>query len=155
MTNELSFLGASVRSVVKIDVDAVARMLPRRGYIYGMPTFTLAGATYDYLAPTLEGNPAEVHSWEYGSWPKVEAAVPLTGSGTVQVYGEAARWGHDHVIVSWRDDAGQTHWAWIPAANVRRLTESEWDIIEYHRCPDNLRHIQWGNRLPGFLPSSI
>lgn len=55
--------------------------------------------------------------------------------------------------VSWRDDAWQTHWAWIPAANVRRLTESEWDIIEYHRCPENLRGIKWGSRLPGFLPA--
>jgi hypothetical protein len=69
------------------------------------------------------------------------------------VFGEAARRGHDHVIVSWRDDAWQTHWAWIPAANVRRLTESEWDIIEYHRCPEKLRGIKWGSRLPGFLPA--
>jgi hypothetical protein len=149
----MSVPALSVQPVVKIDVEAVSRMLPRRGYIYGMPTFTLAGATYDYLAPTLEGDPEDVHSWEYGKWPKVEAAVPLTAGGTVQLYGEAARWGHDHVIVSWRDDAGQTLWAWIPAANVRRLTESEWDIIEYDRCPENLRHIRWSSRLPGFLPA--
>lgn len=25
--------------------------------------------------------------------------------------------------------------AWIPAANVRRLTASEWDTIEFHQCP--------------------
>jgi hypothetical protein len=139
--------------VVKIDHEAVGRMLPRRGYIYGMPTFILDGDPYDYLAPRLEGDPEDVHSWEYGKWPKVEAAVPLTGGGTVPVYGEAARWGHDHVIVSWRHDDGQTHWAWIPAANDRRLSDSEWDIIEYRRCPENLRHLQWGNRLPGFLPA--
>lgn len=64
--------------MVKIDVEAVGRMLPSRGYIYGMPTFTLAGATYDYLAPSLEGDPEDTHSWEYGKWPKAGgAAEPL------------------------------------------------------------------------------
>lgn len=46
------------------------------------------------------------------------------------------------------------HDAWLPAANVRKLTASEWDIIEYHRCPPTLRSIRWGNRLPR-LPSGI
>lgn len=138
--------------MVKVDLEAVGRMLTAARYIDGMPTFTLAGVEYDYLAPKLEGAPEDVHSWEYGKWPKVEAGVPLTAGGTVHVYGEASRWGHDHVIVSWRDDDGHTQWAWIPAANVRRVTASEWDIIEYHRCPPELRAVRWAKRLPGFLP---
>lgn len=126
-------------------------MLTQRGrYIYAMPNFIFAGVDYDYLTPKLEGDPEEVHSWAYGKWPKVEAAVPLTAGGTVYVYGQASRWGHDHIIVSWRDDDGHTHWAWIPAGNVR-LTASEWDIIEYQQCPPELRSIRWGNRMPGFL----
>jgi hypothetical protein len=54
--------------------------------------------------------------------------------------------------VSWVDDEWHHHWAWIPAGNVRRVTDSEWDIEEYRRCPEKLRWIRWGNRLPGFLP---
>lgn len=39
-----------------------------------------------------------------------------------------------------------------PGCKVRRLTPSEWDIIEYHQCPPELRFIRWGERFPGFLP---
>jgi hypothetical protein len=142
--------------MVKIDVGAVVRMLAgtcgQRRYIRAMPTFTLTGVEYDYLAPKLEGDPEDVYSWEYGKWPKVEAAVPLKAGGSVNVYGETMRWGHGHVLTRWLDDEGHTHSAWIPKGNVRRLTASEWDIIEYHRTPENLRMIRWGNRLPGFLP---
>lgn len=35
---------------------------------------------------------------------------------------------------------------------VGRVTDSDWDIEEYRRCPGHLRHIQRGNRVPGFLP---
>lgn len=124
----------------------------RHRYIRAMPTFTLAGVVYDYLTPKLEGDPEDVHSWEYGKLPRVEAAVPLTAGGSVSVYGQASRWGHDHILTSWLDDEGHTHATWIPASSVRRLTASEWDIIEYHECPPALRSIRWGNRLPGFLP---
>lgn len=152
----MSAPAASVLCVVKMDLGAVARLLTgvgrRRGYIRAMPTFTLAGVSYDYLAPMVEGDPEEVHSWEYGQWPRVEAAVPLKDGGTVAVYGEAMRWGHEQVIVRWLDDEEHAHAAWIPAANVRRLTASEWDIIAYHQCPPELRSIQWAKRLPGFLP---
>lgn len=68
------------------------------------------------------------------------------------VYGEASRWGHGHIAVSLVDDDFHTYWAWIPADNVRQLTNSEWDIIEYHRCPPWRRGIRWGTRLPGLLP---
>ncbi|MDP9694449.1 UNVERIFIED_ORG: hypothetical protein J2X79_002008 [Arthrobacter globiformis] len=117
-----------------------------------MPAFTLARVSYDYLAPSVEGDLEEIHSWEYGQWPRVEAAVPLKDGGTVNVYGEAMRWGHEQIIVRWLDDEEHAHVAWIPKDNVRRLTASEWDIIAYHQCPPELRSIQWGKRLPGFLP---
>lgn len=131
----------------------MGRMLAgQRGYIRAMPSFTLAGVQYDYVDAKLTGDLEEIHSWEYGKWPRVEAAIPLTGGGTVHVHALASRWGHGLVHVSWQDDDGHNHGAWIPAANVRRLTPSEWDIIEYHQCPAELRPIRWGYRLPGFLP---
>lgn len=46
-----------------------------------MPTFTLNGATYEYLQPGPDGGPAAAHSWEYGSWPRVEVIVPLVDGG--------------------------------------------------------------------------
>lgn len=116
----------------------------------GMPSFTLDGVTHEYL-PGSPGRPEAVHSWDYGHWPRVEASVPLTGGGTVRVYAQAMRWNREDILTRWQDDEDHFHDAWVPAANVRRLTASEWDIIEYHRCPENLRHIQWGKRLPGFL----
>jgi hypothetical protein len=66
-----------------------------------MPTFTLDGVTYDYLAPA---GPVRLHlirSWEYGSWPRIEAQVPLVDGGTVAVYGEASRWSVEQVHVRW------------------------------------------------------
>jgi hypothetical protein len=32
------------------------------------------------------------------------------------------------------------------------MTGTDWDIIAYHECPPELRSIQWGKRLRGFLP---
>ena len=75
--------------------------------------------------------------------------MPLAGGATVGVYGEASRWSEEQVHVRWADYDGHNHGAWIPADNVRRLTASEWDIIEYHHCPPELRSIQWSKRLPG------
>lgn len=81
------------------------------------------------------------------------ANVPLTGGGTVDVYAEAERWNPSYVLVAWTDAGDHKHWAWIPAGNVRRVTDSEWDIDEYRHCPEKLRAIRWGDRLPGFLPA--
>lgn len=117
-----------------------------------MPTFTLGSVSYEYLRPPLDVAAQEVHSWEYGHWPRVQAAVPLANGGTVTVYAEALRWTPVQVLVRWADDEGHFHTAWVPTANVYRLTPSEWDIIEYHRCPPELRSVRWANRLPGFLP---
>lgn len=78
--------------------------------------------------------------------------MPLATGGSVTVYAEASRWAGDTIHVRWADDDEHFHAAWVPKANVRRLTASEWDIIQFHACPESLRHIQWGKRLPGFLP---
>ena len=116
-----------------------------------MPTFTLDGVTYEYLQPD-GGRPEEARSWEYGSWPKVHAQVPLAGGGAAPAYGRAERWTPTHILVRWLDDDGHPHSAWLPYASVRRVSDSEWDIEEFHRTPEWLRPVRWGSRLPGFLP---
>jgi hypothetical protein len=72
--------------VVKIDADAVGPMLTGRGrYIGGMASFTLDGKTYEYLKPDSDHPPEACHSWTYGKYPTVLAALPLTDGGTVDV----------------------------------------------------------------------
>lgn len=96
----------------------------RRGQIRAMPTFTLEGVQYDYLAPMAGGDPEGIYSYE-------------------------------QIIVRWLDDGENAHAAWITKDNVRRLTASEWDIMEYCQCPPELRNIRLGKRPPGFLPECI
>lgn len=96
--------------------------------------------------------PEQLHSWEYPHWPRVEADVPLASSDTVTVLAEASRWGGGFIHVRWQEDGGDYHQAWVPKGNVRRLTASDWDIIEHHQTPEHLRRIRWLDRLPGFLP---
>lgn len=117
-----------------------------------MPQFTLDGVAHEYLRPDPGHSLDAAHSWDYGNYPKVMATLPLT-EGTVDVYAVAERWNPSQVLVSWRDDGGHPHWTWIPARNVRPVTDSEWDIEEYRRCPEHLRAIRWCGRLPGFLPA--
>lgn len=117
-----------------------------------MPSFILGGVMYEYVAPPKPQRLHLIRSWEYPNWPRVEAAVQLTDGGTVTVYGEASRWSDELVHVRWADDEEHFHASWVPMANVRRLTDSEWDIIEFHACPPELRHVRWGSRMPGFLP---
>lgn len=60
------------------------------------------------------------------------------------------------MLVVWTDGADQKHWAWVPSGNIRRVTDSEWDIEEYRRCPKAPWH-QWGQCLPSLAsrrPSS-
>lgn len=118
-----------------------------------MASFTLDGETYEYIRQDPGHPPEENRSWEYGKYPKVMASLPLAGGGTVDVYAQADRWNPSHILVSWQDHERHPHWAWIPAGNVRRVNDSEWDVEEYWRCPENLRGVRWGNRLPGFLPA--
>lgn len=115
-----------------------------------MPSFTLDGTTYEYLQPVV--GPEGARSWEYGHYPKVMAGIPLTDGGTVNVYACASRWTPTHINTTWTDDTHHPHTAWIPSENVRPVTDSEWDIEQYRRCPEHLRGIRWGKRLPGFLP---
>ncbi|MDQ0849160.1 hypothetical protein QFZ65_001098 [Arthrobacter sp. B3I9] len=75
--------------MVKIDVDAVGRMLAgpktetRPGYDGGMASFTLDGETFEYLKPDPGHQPEETKSLTYGNYPKVLASVPLlTTAGT-------------------------------------------------------------------------
>ncbi|MEQ4520455.1 hypothetical protein ABLI39_13960 [Pseudarthrobacter sp. B907] len=118
-----------------------------------MASFTLDGQTFEYLKPDPEHQPEDAKSWTYGKYPKVLATVPLADGGTVTVYAVAERWNPSHILVSWADDGRHAHWAWIPSGNVERVSDSDWDIEEYRRCPENLRSIRWGNRMPGFLPA--
>jgi hypothetical protein len=117
-----------------------------------MALFILDGITYEYLRQDPGNDPETTHSWTYGKYPKVMATLPLV-AGTVDVYAYASRWSPSHILVSWQDHEYHAHWAWIPAGNVRRVTDSEWDIEEYRRCPERLRGVSWGNRPPGFLPA--
>lgn len=117
-----------------------------------MAIFELDDLTHEYVQ-TSPGRPELARSWEYGHYPKVLASVPLTGGKSLDVYAYAERWTPDHILVRWEDDDRRPQSAWIPSGNVRRVTDSEWDIWEYHRCPPNIRGVRWGARLPGFLGS--
>lgn len=117
-----------------------------------MASFNLDGETYEYLMPD-PGTHGDAHSWVYGQYPRVLASVPAVGGGAVQVFASAVRWNPSHILVSWADDGDHPHWAWIPAGNVERVNDSDWDIEEYRRCPPELRGVRWGNRPPGFLPA--
>ncbi|AYN57820.1 hypothetical protein HOU49_gp31 [Arthrobacter phage Eileen] len=117
-----------------------------------MPRFTLNGVSHEYLTPPPPARLHTIRSWEYGNWPRVAIDVPLADGGSVTVYGQASRWSDELVHVRWADDEDHFHAAWIPKASVRPLTASEWDIIEFHACPPELRHVRWGRRMPGFLP---
>lgn len=116
-----------------------------------MAIFKLDDVTHEYVE-TFPGRPELVRSWEYGRYPKVLASVPLTEGKSLDVYAHAERWTPDHILVRWEDDDRRPHTAWILANGVRRATDSEWDIWEYHRCPVQLRGVRWGNTMPGFVP---
>lgn len=78
--------------------------------------------------------------------------MSLAAGGTVQVYGESTRWSPTHISVPWVDHVGHTNWAWIPKENVRRATDSEWDIGQYRRCAEVNRVIRRGTDCRGFSP---
>lgn len=52
------------------------------------------------------------------------------------------RSGHGLILTCWRDDEGHLHSGRIPKDNVRRLTASEWDVIQYHPDPRRPRQDQ-------------
>ena len=93
-----------------------------------MASFTLDGETYEYLRQDPGHPPEKTRSWESGNYPRVMASVPLAGGASVDVYAHASRWNPSEIAASWTDDPDHRHWAWIPAGNVRRVNDSEWDI---------------------------
>ncbi|MET4094714.1 hypothetical protein [Arthrobacter sp. UYCu712] len=119
-----------------------------------MASFALDGMTYEYFRQDSYYGPGAIGDWTYGEYPKVMASVPLAGGRTVGVYARASRWNPTQILVSWQDDDMRPHSAWVPAANVHKLNDSEWDIEEHRRCPEILRHIRWAKRLPGFPPET-
>ncbi len=120
--------------------------------IYPPTSFLLDGRTYEFLSPEREGNVEDVRSWLLGEYPKVYAKVPLKEGGTMGVYAEATHWNATQISVLWYDDDLESLNAWLPKGDVRPVTNSEWDIDRYNRCPEMLRVVQWGKRFPGFLP---
>jgi hypothetical protein len=120
--------------------------------IYPPTSFLLGGVTYEYVHSERVGPHEDIRSWEWGSYPKVHAQVSLKAGGTVAVYAEATHWNKTQISVQWYDDDKVSLAAWLPKESVRPVTDSEWDIDEYNRCPEWLRMVQWGKRFPGFLP---
>lgn len=117
-------------------------------------SFLLNGVTYEFEHPERLGPVEDVRSWEPGSQPKVHAQVSLKAGGKVGVYALATHWNRTQISVQWYDDEKDSLTAWLPKEDVRPVTNSEWDIDEYNRCPEWLRVVQWGKRLPGFLPEN-
>lgn len=120
--------------------------------IFPPTSFLLDGVTYEFVHPERVGLVEEVKSWEMGKYPKVHALVPLRAGGTVAVYAEAKYWNQTQISIQWYDDDKESMTAWLPKDSVRPVTDSEWDVDQYNRCPSWLRGIRWGVRLPGFLP---
>jgi hypothetical protein len=117
-----------------------------------LTSFTLAGVVYDFARVERQGAIEDVHSWPMGQYPKVRAIVPLTAGGDVTVYAEATHWNRSQVHVRWFDDDQDSLTTWLPKESVSPVTDSEWDIDQYNRCPEWLRGVRWAKRLPGFLP---
>ena len=97
-----------------------------------MASFTFDGISYEYLR-RAPGPHADIQSWEYGSYPNIMATVPLADGSTAYAYALASRWNPSHILVAWQDDEYYPHGALVPAGNVRRVTDSEWDIEQYWR----------------------
>lgn len=120
--------------------------------ILPLTRFVLAEEVYDLARVERCGPVEEVRSWPMDQRPKVRALVPLAGDGSLAVYAEATHWNRSQVHVQWVDDNKDSFVTWLPSESVSPVTDSEWDIDQFHRCPEWLRSVRWGKRLPGFLP---
>lgn len=120
--------------------------------ILPLTSFLLDGRRYEFVHPERVGPAGDVRSWPMGEYPKVHVKVPLRAGGGVLVYARATHWNRTQVNVQWMDDNMDALTAWVGNDDVRPVTDSEWDIDEYNRCPEWLRPVQWGKRMPGFLP---
>ncbi|MFP3579996.1 hypothetical protein SB659_10485 [Arthrobacter sp. SIMBA_036] len=114
--------------------------------------FLLDGRTHEYIEPERDGPVEDVRSWLMGEYPRVHARVPLAAGGTVYVYASATHWDRNQIHVQWYDDNKASLTAWLAKADIRPVTDSEWDIDQYNRTPDWLKSTRWGYRFPGFLP---
>jgi hypothetical protein len=86
--------------------------------------FVLGGTVYVHADPVPDVG--EANRFGYGDEPKVIAQVPLEDGDTVEVHGYATFYTQEWVTVDWNDDNYQHFNAWIPATNVRRPLEGEW-----------------------------
>lgn len=96
---------------------------------------------------------AQAHSWEYGAYPHLAATITVDGGQRLELLGEGSRWAGDRILFSWVDDEDQTNWSWVPRSDVRKVTESEWDIHLFNRLPPSMQAHRWEHRPPGFLPA--
>jgi hypothetical protein len=115
-------------------------------------TFVIEGVTYELAEADRVGRISAVRTWPPNERPKVHATVTLQDGGTTTVYAEATAWNQTQIHVRWHDDNTDSLTTWAPKADVRPVTESEWDIDQYNRTPEWSRPIRWGHRMPGFLP---
>ena len=115
-------------------------------------TFVIEGVTYDLLEAERVGRIGAVRTWPPNDRPKVHARVRLTNGDTTTVYAEATAWNQTQIHVQFHDDNNDSLTTWALKADVRPVTESEWDIDQYNRTDSSRRHIRWGYRMPGFLP---
>lgn len=121
--------------------------------ILPLTTFLLDGRTYDHVRGDRVGPVEDVQSWGMNNQPKVHAQIPLSTGGSIDVYAQATHWNQTQIHIRWHDDNKDSLTTWLPKADVRPVTNSEWDIDQYNRCPEELRTIRWGKRMPGILPA--
>lgn len=95
----------------------------------------------------------EAHSWEYGHYPLLAATLTVDGGQRVEVLGEGSRWAGEWVCFSWVDDEDQTSWTWLPRSDVRKVSDSEWDIHVFNRLPSGMQEHRWERCPPGFIPA--
>lgn len=119
-------------------------------------TFVLHGVTYEVAGPGRQGPVEAVRTWPPVERPRVHARIQIKGGAALHVYAEATAWNATQIHVRWHDDNNDSLTSWVSKDDVRRVTDSEWDIDEYNRTPEWLRVVRWGanfeHRLPGFLP---
>lgn len=116
-----------------------------------MGSFTLNGIRYEYVRGTMPT--AEARSWEYGSYPHLAVTITVESGARLEVLGQGTRWAGDWICFSWVDDEDQTNWSWVPRGDVRKVTDSEWDVHVFNRLPPSMQAHRWERCPPGFIPA--
>jgi hypothetical protein len=88
--------------------------------------FVLSGTVYEHASPEPVIAPGSVRRFVNGTEPQIIAQVPLTSGGSVVIHGYATHYTQEWVTVVWNDDNTQHFDCWVPAADVRRPAEGEW-----------------------------